>query len=133
MNAALDDAERLLRRARADLKALCHMGDQDGFDDNIYGFHAQQAAEKSLKAWLACLGYAYPLRHDLGELLAVLAAAGQDIATLWPLTDLTPFAVQLRYDEYETEPPLDRQSLEADIAALVAHVERLVQMSDFRR
>ncbi|WP_295441237.1 HEPN domain-containing protein [uncultured Thiodictyon sp.] len=57
MNAARDDAERLLRRARANLKALRHMGDEDCFDDNIYGFHAQQAAEKSLKAWLACLGH----------------------------------------------------------------------------
>lgn len=129
MNASLDDAERLLRRARADLKALRHMGDADSFDDNIYGFHAQQAAEKSLKAWLSWLGYDYPLRHDLGELLAALAAAGQDIATLWPLTDLTPFAVQLRYDEFASDPPLERQSVEADIAALVASVERLVQTS----
>ncbi|AUB84147.1 HEPN domain-containing protein [Candidatus Thiodictyon syntrophicum] len=127
MNAALDDAERLLRRACADLKALRHMGDPDSFDDNIYGFHAQQAVEKSLKAWLACLGYDYPLRHDLGELLAALAAAGQDIATLWPLTDLTPFAVQLRYDEFENCPPLDRSSIEADVGALVARVEGFVE------
>lgn len=127
MNAALDDAERLLRRAQADLKALCHMGDPDSFDDNIYGFHAQQAVEKTLKAWLAYLGHDYPLRHDLGELLAALASAGQDIESLWALTDLTSFAVQLRYDELEIGPPLDRQSVDADIAALVARVERLVQ------
>jgi len=127
MNAALEDAQRLLRRARADLKALRHMGDPESFDDNIYGFHAQQAAEKALKAWLACLGEDYPLRHDLGELLAALAAAGQDITALWTLTDLTSFAVQLRYDEIESGPPLDRQSMEAEIGALVAQVERLVQ------
>ncbi len=59
--------------------------------------------------------------------MAALAAAGQDIATLWPLTDLTPFAVQLRYDEFESDTPLDRPSVEADIAALVAYAERLVQ------
>ena len=37
MNAALDDAERLLRRACADIKALRHTGDQNSLDDNIYG------------------------------------------------------------------------------------------------
>jgi HEPN domain-containing protein len=126
MSAMLDDAERLLSRARADLKALCHMGDQDNFDDNIYGFHAQQAVEKALKAWLACLRQAYPFRHDLGELLAVLAAAGQDVESLWMLTDLTPYAVQLRYDQVDDGPPLDRPAVEAGVAALVSRVERLV-------
>jgi HEPN domain-containing protein len=68
MNAALDDARRLLSRARADLKALRHMGDQNNFDDNTDGFHAQQSVEKALEAWIACLGQAYPLRHDLDVL-----------------------------------------------------------------
>lgn len=68
------------------------MYDREKFDDNIYGFHAQQAAEKGLKAWLAFLGRSYPFRHDLGELLAALDDAGVDVENLWPLADFTPFA-----------------------------------------
>ena len=41
------------------------MGDPAVFADEIFGFHVQQATEKLLKAWLASLGEAYPLSHDL--------------------------------------------------------------------
>ena len=36
------------------------MRDVDIFADEIFGFHAQQAAEKLLKAWLALLGEVTP-------------------------------------------------------------------------
>lgn len=36
-----------------DLRALQGMSDPDVFADEVFGFHAQQAAEKALKAWLA--------------------------------------------------------------------------------
>ena len=36
------------------------MDDADVFADQVFGFHAQQAAEKLLKAWLALLGEVYP-------------------------------------------------------------------------
>lgn len=129
MNNALDDALRLLRRAQADLTALHNMDDCDKFDDNIYGFHAQQAVEKALKAWLAFLGRSYPFRHDLGELLAALDNAGEDIENLWPLADFTPFAVQLRYDDVEIGTYLDREQVEAAIAALILRVEQTVQQA----
>jgi hypothetical protein len=32
-----------------------------------------------------------------------------------------PFGVQLRYDEFESDSPLDRPSVAADIAALVTY------------
>lgn len=127
MNNALDDARRLMRRAQADLNALRNMGDREKFDENIYGFHAQQAVEKSLKAWLAFLGRSYPFRHDLGELLAALAAAGEDVEDLWTLADLTPFAVQLRYDAVEADTFLDREHVAAEIAALIFRIEELIK------
>lgn len=126
MSGALEDAERLLRRAVADVKALTNMRDPEKFDDNIYGFHAQQAVEKLLKAWLACLGKSYPFRHDLGELVAALDEAGEDTLTVWPLADLTPFAVQLRYDDIELDSSLDRATLEAEIGDLLAHIETVI-------
>ena len=127
MNNALDDARRLMRRAQADLNALRNMGDREKFDENIYGFHAQQAVEKSLKAWLAFLGRSYPFRHDLGELLAALAAAGEDVEDLWTLADLTPFAVQLRYETVEADTFLNREHVAAEIAALILRIEQAMK------
>ncbi|NIR50348.1 HEPN domain-containing protein [candidate division KSB1 bacterium] len=34
------------------------------FDDEIFGFHAQQAVEKVVKAWPNLLGIVYPRTHD---------------------------------------------------------------------
>ena len=61
-------------------------------------FHAQQAAEKSLKALLALHDVVYPWTHDLGELLAL---AESPFPAFTPLREailsLTPFAVEVRY------------------------------------
>jgi HEPN domain-containing protein len=58
-----DEAQRLLAAAQKDLRALRGMTDADTFADEIFGFHAQQAVEKALKAWLALLGEEYPRTH----------------------------------------------------------------------
>jgi HEPN domain-containing protein len=45
-------AELLLRRAKDDLQACRVLADDTDIDDNIVGFHAQQAVEKALKVAL---------------------------------------------------------------------------------
>jgi len=62
----LDHARSLLTMARADLNALKGMlrQDEDYFSDEIFGFHAQQAAEKILKARIASLEGSYSRTHD---------------------------------------------------------------------
>ncbi len=58
-----------------------------------------QAAEKLLKAALAALGVAYPFTHRLGRLLVLLRDAGSPVPErLSALTELTPFAGELRYE-----------------------------------
>jgi len=47
---AHDLARELLATAQSDIKALANMFDSEVFDDRIFGFHAQQAVEKILKA-----------------------------------------------------------------------------------
>lgn len=62
-------------------------------------FHAQQAAEKYLKGFLAFMGQSFPFTHNL-ENLAVLCTAltpAPDLTGI-DLVVLTPYAVQLRYD-----------------------------------
>ena len=56
----LKQARVLLTSAERDISALRGMADAAVFADEIFGFHAQQAAEKLLKAWVALLGETYP-------------------------------------------------------------------------
>ncbi len=46
----LKTAQLLMHKARNDCAALEHMTDADKFSEEIFGFHAQQAVEKGLKA-----------------------------------------------------------------------------------
>ena len=53
MSVNLDHAESMLSIAKKDVKALRSMLDPDKFDVETFGFHAQQAMEKALKAWIS--------------------------------------------------------------------------------
>jgi len=110
------------------MRALGAMLDPDSFAEEIFGFHAQQAAEKSVKAWLSLLGRSYPRTHDLGALLELLAVPRERVpGEAWELVELTDFAVQLRYESFEyDDEPLDRASVVRNVAALLEHVEELV-------
>lgn len=52
----IDQAGKLLLMASKDLKAMEIMKSPESIDDEIYGFHDQQAVEKSLKAWITSIG-----------------------------------------------------------------------------
>ena len=98
--------------------------------DESFGFHVQQAAEKALKAWLAVLGQVYPLRHDLDDLLDLLAANGAAVGFFRPLAVFTPYAVRFRYEGLEPgHEPIDRPAALAMTRALVQHVlDRLAEV-----
>ena len=49
--------------AGKDLAALRGMQDSTLFADEIFGFHAQQAIEKSLKAWITIAGGTFGFNH----------------------------------------------------------------------
>jgi HEPN domain-containing protein len=97
------------------------MLDREIFAEEIFGFHAQQAVEKALKAWIASLGKEYPLTHSSARLLAILQELGADMEAFWDLTEYTAYAVEFRYGElFEGEEPLDR-------TAVLTRVEKLLQ------
>jgi HEPN domain-containing protein len=100
-NSDKDHALPLLQMARKDLTALRHMLSPDDFPEEIFGFHAQQAIEKALKAWLAAKSLTYPKSHDVSQLVATLHQAGEDLASFPNLEDYTVFAVQYRYEAYD--------------------------------
>jgi len=116
----------MLAAAKRDLKALSNMLDSENFDDHTFGFHAQQAIEKALKAWILFLGVANVHTHDLGYLLQKLTENGANIDIYWSFLDLTNYAVRFRYETIpDDEEPLDRYSLVNDISGLVAQVTGL--------
>ena len=118
-------ARVLVRAAEKDIAALRGMDDADIFADEIFGFHAQQAAEKLFKAWLALLGRTYPPIHDLSELLSMLIEYRPDAARFDPLIDYTPYAVQFRYGIGDSgSVPLDRDTALQRTQALLNKVRR---------
>lgn len=96
----------------------------------IFGFHAQQAAEKLLKAVLALRGIAYPRTHRLAELIDLARARGLDLPDhLEEVRHLTPFAVEFRYDPLpeESEDPLDKPATRELIGSLRSWVEAMAE------
>ncbi len=71
---------------------------------SILGFHAQQAAEKMLKAALAASGVEFPFTHRLADLLDLLSDGGVSLPDRFDeVRFLTPYAVDFRYDLYDED------------------------------
>ena len=118
-----DAARRLLIVARRDLEVLEVLGDRCA--DEAFGFHAQQAVEKALKAWLAGLGVAFPKLHHLHVFVNLLEQQGCEVARFRDLIRLNDYAVQFRYSVYDAIDPLDRSAIHAAVKALVDHVAEI--------
>jgi HEPN domain-containing protein len=104
-------ATTLLARARDDRFALEHLMGADGAADWLLGFHAQQAAEKLLKAVLAKRSVEFQRTHDLRYLAEL--AEGNEIelpVSVDELDELTDYAVPLRYEAPVDTPRLDLEA-----------------------
>ncbi len=125
--ADLDEARSLLLAAHKDWQALGGMGDRTVFADEIFGFHAQQAIEKTLKAWLALSGVEYPRTHDISLLLSVLRMQEQSVDDDYDLLEFNPYAVQFRYMAFaEMGEPLKRSAVIERVGGLLRRVEDLL-------
>ena len=71
-----EEAQRLLRLARRDQAAMQVLLGAPGVAVAVAFFHAQQAAEKTLKAVMCLEALEYRRTHDLEELAGQLADAG---------------------------------------------------------
>ncbi len=117
----------MIRMARKDLRALEGMDKAQIWADEIFGFHAQQAAEKALKAWILALDDDAPRTHALNVLLLRLENLGQHITPFWDLVELQGFAVQFRYEEMpEDADPIPRPAMRGSVEALVNHVSSVL-------
>lgn len=121
-------AEKFLRKADQDMTVLEKWRQDPDIAGEILGFHAQQTAEKMLKAVLAYQGIEFPLTHRLTDLIDL----GKEHGIVLPeeLEDirfLTPFAVEFRYDLYEEdEEPVDFEEVFALLTELHKWVDTIM-------
>ena len=116
-------AKTILAAAERDLLTVQSMSDSAPVES--VGFHLQQAAEKALKAWLAAIGETYPLTHNLDTLLGLLSDNGVETGAFEDLSDLTPYAVEFRYDE-AGDAALDMTAMRTTVQTLLADVRRML-------
>lgn len=99
-----DEAKRSQRFARDDLTTAERAAITGELAPHIGCFHAQQCAEKALKAILVFLQIRFPFRHDLDE-VRDLIPAGWDVVTAHSdLSVLTQWATVGRYPGNWPEP-----------------------------
>ncbi len=88
-----------LRKAESDLANL-DLCIANGIALDTACFHAQQAAERILKAYLIEISVSVPKTHNLMHLLTLAQEKDKDFEQLADdAALLTPFAVQMRYDQ----------------------------------
>lgn len=110
-----------LERAEEDLAVARHLLAQDLPYYAAIGFHAEQAAEKFIKAFLVARQVDFPKTHDLGLLLDLVATVDAALAAdLAPAVRLTDYGVDVRY-------PGDLPDLSADDARHAVDDALLVQ------
>ncbi|HSB71936.1 MAG TPA: HEPN domain-containing protein [Candidatus Methylomirabilis sp.] len=102
-------------KGESDLSAARRILDGEGPYDTAC-FHIQQAVEKLLKGFLALKDQPIPRTHNLEELARLCQAIdpGVDFGAV-DVTELTPFAVESRYD-FEFWPTRDIAQEALDLA-----------------
>ena len=115
-----EDARVLMALVDRHLRAL-QLNLDPAYPDEEWGFTAQQAVEKLLKAWIVLADRRPPRVHDLEDLVAL---AGQQLDPL--LLELQVFAVEARYEEGPFPLPAPRQELLALVEAEQERCERIV-------
>jgi len=119
-----DVARRLshgwLAKAESDVRVCERLLEESAEFAEAIAFHAQQAAEKSLKALLVARQVEFPKTHDLERLLELAALGDGPLADkLANAAELTPYGVEFRY-------PGEYAPVSAETAAACVSIARRV-------
>jgi HEPN domain-containing protein len=121
-----DLVKGLIRKAESDLvNAEMCLSTKQSLDTVC--FHAQQGAEKYIKAYLTAREADYPYIHNLEKLVELCVQYDPSFITIKNVgQELTPYAVELRYDD-EFWPSLKtaRQALKGALDIKEFVVDRL--------
>ncbi len=120
-----EQALLLLKKAEEDITLLSEVIASERISNEIFGFHAQQAAEKCLKAILSELDVRFARTHNLRLLMDLLADAGHPLpSSLTDLDLLTPYGTLFRYEDIPAQVDLDRKEIFEMISVLRSLVEK---------
>jgi HEPN domain-containing protein len=90
----------------------------------LIAFHAQQCAEKHLKAYLVFRGIDFPYTHNISRLLELCGDEAPWAESLLDAEELSPFATTVRYPGEEEEVSEEEAIQAINIAAKVYEVVR---------
>lgn len=122
-------ARLMLQKTRQDLALVQTVAESPEVADEIVGFHAQQAIEKSLEAALTRLGIEYRYTHDLSVLHAQAEDAGiHPPGSLDDVEQFTDFAVQFRYALFQAQ-DLDRTASVTLADQFIAWAHQVIELS----
>ena len=90
-------------------------------------FHAQQAAEKAIKAYLIAYDIDFPFIHNLERLVDLCATREPSFQSIKTLGEsLTPYAVDLRYElDFQPTTERAREAYEAAVKIIAFVLDRL--------
>jgi HEPN domain-containing protein len=121
-----DFVQDWLGKAQGDLRAAEHLLELDLTDYFTAAFHAQQAAEKFLKAFLVRNQIPFPKTHDIRRLLDLCSQADPSLQSdLLSAAMLTPFGVEFRYPGQVADRVMASQAVEEAKRVCEAVLERL--------
>ena len=124
-------ARRWAAHAADDLRVAQHtLTLTDDCPYRLVAYHAQQCAEKYLKAYLVLRGIDFPYTHNVARLLELCAEHCDWAETLKDAEELTPFAITARYPG-DDEPVRETEARRAvEIAIRVSQVIRAALIAD---
>jgi len=128
-----DFVQEWLAKAEEDLLVARELMERERISYDPVGFHAQQAAEKFLKALLTRHQIPFPKTHNIGQLLELAEKALPGIQErLNEAHALSPYGVEIRYPG--DRPALNRQTGEQAVV-LAKQVRTVVRekLADYLR
>ena len=127
MTPQAEEAQRLMRLAHRDRGTFNLLLSLPQAELAALGFHAQQAAEKAMKAVAVQLGLAVPRTHDLAALGTTIQQSGRALPlSIDELRLLNPFVVEFRYDD-EIVTTVTREHLASLLNCLLAWADDQIQ------
>lgn len=114
---ASDLAREWLIRSEHDLRVARYLLTMPDPPPESVGFHAQQCAEKALKAYLTFHRVTFERRHDLNYLIDLCVPLDSGFEQFRaPADELTPYAVEFRYPDTLPLVPLESVQTAVDTA-----------------
>ncbi len=125
--------QKWIEKAEEDLKAARLLLNSSADLNSIVCFHAQQAVEKSLKAFLTRAGVRTGKTHDIGFLLRLCEEQDEEFRNLptEELSRLSFYAVQIRYPENYYTPSSEETRKAIEMAEkLIDFIKRKLKITN---